>query len=280
MIIDCHTHLLPGIDDGAKDLGVSMEMLKEEHRQGIDLVIASPHFYANRDQIENFIDRRAKALEIIKEHIALRQQSIPTESESPQSATAENNSLQSATAENESPQSATVENDSKADLNESNLPEIKLGAEVAFFNGISKSDEIGRLCVEGTSTLLIEMPFDSWSDKVINEINELVTERGFSVVLVHIERFLSFPGNTEKVERLLGIPVILQMNAERLIQTGIFGKMSSKKLLEYIETGMVSLLGSDCHNMGTRKPNLLSAREMISKEALQRIDEAGQKLFG
>lgn len=232
MIIDCHTHLLPGIDDGARDTDVSMEMLREEHCQGVDLVIATPHFYANRDKIEKFIERRDRALKKVLE------------------------------------------------LEASDIPMIKLAAEVAFFNGISKAEEIEKLCVEGTNTMLIEMPFDSWSDKTINEIKELVTERGFNVILVHIERFLGFQGNAEKVDRLLAIPVTLQMNAECIIQDGIFAKKKSRKMLEYIETGRVTLLGSDCHSMGTRKPNLASGREKISGEALERIDRAGGKLFG
>lgn len=239
MIIDCHTHLLPGIDDGARNIDISMEMLQEEKKQGIDLVIATPHFYANRDKIENFIEKREKALNKV-----------------------------------------LAKNDSQGDSQGTNIPKIRLGAEVAFFSGISKSNEIGRLCVDGTNTILIEMPFDSWNSKVVGEIEDLVTERGFNVVLVHIERFLGFKGNEEIIERLLEIPVTLQMNVECLIQTGILGKKKSKKMLEYIETGKVSLLGSDCHNMETRKPNLLSGREMLSKDALHRIDEVGEKIFG
>ena len=35
MIIDFHSHILPGIDDGSKDLGTSLEMLKISKEQGI-----------------------------------------------------------------------------------------------------------------------------------------------------------------------------------------------------------------------------------------------------
>lgn len=69
MIIDCHTHLLPGIDDGAKDLSTSLEMLNEEKKQGVDYVIATPHFYANRDKMEKFIDRRERAYSEVSKEI-------------------------------------------------------------------------------------------------------------------------------------------------------------------------------------------------------------------
>ncbi|MCR5607499.1 MAG: hypothetical protein K6G26_00365 [Lachnospiraceae bacterium] len=36
MIIDCHSHILPGIDDGASDVNMSMAMLDmmSEHSHG------------------------------------------------------------------------------------------------------------------------------------------------------------------------------------------------------------------------------------------------------
>ena len=57
-LIDAHTHILPGIDDGASDINVSLEMLREEKRQGVDLVVLTPHFYRKKETIESFLDRR------------------------------------------------------------------------------------------------------------------------------------------------------------------------------------------------------------------------------
>ena len=61
MRIDAHSHILPGIDDGSKSLERSIEMLKMEARQGIDHVIATPHFYAKYDDPDKFLQRRAAA---------------------------------------------------------------------------------------------------------------------------------------------------------------------------------------------------------------------------
>ena len=47
MITDYHTHVLPGIDDGSKDAETSLEMLIQLKEQGIERVIATPHFYFN-----------------------------------------------------------------------------------------------------------------------------------------------------------------------------------------------------------------------------------------
>jgi len=42
-LIDIHTHILPGIDDGARNLEVSLEMAKGAEKDGISHVVASPH---------------------------------------------------------------------------------------------------------------------------------------------------------------------------------------------------------------------------------------------
>lgn len=44
-MIDIHCHLLPCIDDGAKDLETSLDMLRIAEGDGIKKIIATPHFY-------------------------------------------------------------------------------------------------------------------------------------------------------------------------------------------------------------------------------------------
>ena len=42
-MIDLHNHLLPGIDDGAKKVEESLEFLRIARRDGIQIVVATPH---------------------------------------------------------------------------------------------------------------------------------------------------------------------------------------------------------------------------------------------
>lgn len=44
MIIDMHTHILPGVDDGAKDWDICLEMLSQSAACGVEKVIATPHY--------------------------------------------------------------------------------------------------------------------------------------------------------------------------------------------------------------------------------------------
>ncbi|MEP6965411.1 MAG: CpsB/CapC family capsule biosynthesis tyrosine phosphatase, partial [Polaromonas sp.] len=44
-MIDLHSHILPGIDDGAKDLDVSLEMARLAVADGIHTMACTPHIY-------------------------------------------------------------------------------------------------------------------------------------------------------------------------------------------------------------------------------------------
>lgn len=68
MITDYHTHVLPGIDDGACNKDMSLKMLQLLKIQGVNQVIATPHFYAHRESsVECFLKKRQQALEQIEE---------------------------------------------------------------------------------------------------------------------------------------------------------------------------------------------------------------------
>ncbi len=65
-MIDWHSHILPGIDDGSKDISESLELLSMLLAQGVRKVVATPHFYANDELVASFIERRQKAFEDLK----------------------------------------------------------------------------------------------------------------------------------------------------------------------------------------------------------------------
>ena len=46
--MDMHCHCLPGIDDGARNMDQSLQMLKQAYDDGIRSVIATPHFHHRR----------------------------------------------------------------------------------------------------------------------------------------------------------------------------------------------------------------------------------------
>ena len=66
-MIDFHSHILPGIDDGSKNTQMSLAMIEEEKKQGVHTIVATPHFYADEDSVERFLKRRAHSYERLQE---------------------------------------------------------------------------------------------------------------------------------------------------------------------------------------------------------------------
>lgn len=69
-MIDLHTHILCGIDDGAPDFDTSLQMLRMERAQGVDTVVLTPHFYRHREEPQDFLNRRAEAIGQLQEGLA------------------------------------------------------------------------------------------------------------------------------------------------------------------------------------------------------------------
>ena len=44
MYVDIHSHIIPGIDDGAKDMETALEMLRLASLDGTRHIVATPHF--------------------------------------------------------------------------------------------------------------------------------------------------------------------------------------------------------------------------------------------
>ena len=65
--VDFHTHLLPGIDDGSASVEESIALLRMEAEQGIRQVVATPHFYANHDTPERFLQHRRESEQRLRE---------------------------------------------------------------------------------------------------------------------------------------------------------------------------------------------------------------------
>ncbi|MBU3178160.1 exopolysaccharide biosynthesis protein [Clostridium estertheticum] len=54
-MIDIHSHILPGIDDGSKDMEMSIKMLKIAEEKGTKTIVATPHYI--RGRYENHYDK-------------------------------------------------------------------------------------------------------------------------------------------------------------------------------------------------------------------------------
>lgn len=61
ILIDFHAHILPGMDDGCKDVAMSLAQLRMASDHNIMIVIATSHFYPHMEKVEDFLRRREEA---------------------------------------------------------------------------------------------------------------------------------------------------------------------------------------------------------------------------
>lgn len=59
---DLHTHILPGMDDGARTAEESLALLRMEQEQGVNTVVLTPHLYRDRENPAHFLHRRERAM--------------------------------------------------------------------------------------------------------------------------------------------------------------------------------------------------------------------------
>ena len=105
--------MLPGIDDGSKNVEMSLDMIRRSAEQGVEGIIFTPHFYADMNSPETFLNRRARALEALESNL----DKLPK------------------------------------------VPIYTVGAEVHYFRGISRIQDLESLCIGKSDYILIEMPF-------------------------------------------------------------------------------------------------------------------------
>lgn len=73
MLTEYHCHILPGIDDGAENAEASLKMAEMLKEQGVERIVATPHFYAHREKsVTAFLEKRAAAHAQIKDAIAIK----------------------------------------------------------------------------------------------------------------------------------------------------------------------------------------------------------------
>ena len=154
------------------------------------------------------------------------------------------------------------------------LPRVLPAAEVAYFPHMEEQD-LMPLCIQGTRTLMLEMPFSDWTGLQTEAVEALALDCGYQVVLVHPERFCFSKSNWHQLKRLAELPIGLQVNAGSLLRWG-----TRRLALDLLQMAQYPLLGSDCHNLTSRPPNLKEGRKVVMQKLgeafLKKIDWYGE----
>ncbi len=229
-LIDFHAHILPGIDDGAANIEESRKLLIAQKEQGIQTVVATPHYLKYSSSITRFLRNREAALSLVKEQIT------------------------------------------------EDIPQIVLGAEVELYYGLSKKDNLQRLCIEGTSYMLVEPPMEYWTEWVYEELYRIQAIHNIKPIIAHLDRYIIDSKSFRIVDRLMQSDVLAQVNAGSLLS--FFSRTYAKELWK---RNMFTILGSDCHDNESRSCKLAKAYRIFEKkfgrDALCQLMENGQKIL-
>lgn len=132
-------------------------------------------------------------------------------------------------------------------------PTVRLGAEVLLCNGIERLEGLGELCIHGTKSLLLELPFTDFQSDYYRSAYTLTT-LGYNVILAHADRY-----DPDNIKKMIDAGAKIQLNASSLV--ALFPK---KHLFSWLERELVVAIGSDIH--------------MNDKSAYKRFANAKKKL--
>lgn len=158
------------------------------------------------------------------------------------------------------------------------LPQVICGAEVYFFSGISECEALPQLTIGGKKCILIEMPPVPWTKNMYSELEAIHSRWALTPIIAHVDRYLGVLSTYGIPQRLAELPVLVQANASFFLQPGSRGRA-----LRMLKKDQIQLLGSDCHNLSTRPPNLEKALQVIGRhlppDILERIGSYQQQVL-
>lgn len=138
------------------------------------------------------------------------------------------------------------------------LPQLHIGAEVHFFRGISQSDAISGLTIDGKRCILIELEEEPWQENVYQELERIYRDRNIIPVIAHIERYRFAFSSNRHIRRLEELPVLIQSNASFFLN-----RWTRPVAMRMLRQGKIHLLGSDAHDLVKRPPRLGMAAKQI-----------------
>ena len=215
-LVDVHSHILPGIDDGSPDVETSLKMIETLQSQGARAIVLTPHYYSDSISYEDFVARRDNALHLLEK-------SLPPGS-----------------------------------------PKLIPAAEVYITKYLLNNSNLDALKIGNTNYALIEHPFScDFSQETYDRLLSLNYDYGIKPILAHIERYPAFMDDGDLLDSYIEMGCIAQVNISSFVDSS---RSLRKKLFKYLESGRIHLIGTDCHNLSSRKPDFETGVNAIIKK--------------
>jgi len=95
---------------------------------------------------------------------------------------------------------------------------------------------------------------------MLDSLGNIENRTKLKVVLAHLDRYIKVQKRTDHISYVCE-NFLIQINADYVIN-----RSTQRKALKLINEGAVDFIGSDCHNMTTRPPNLGEAYQTMEKK--------------
>ena len=216
-MIDLHCHLLPGIDDGARDLPDALAMAEIAVARGTTHIVVTPHIHPGRwDNRRNDIARQCAQLQSALDDAGI---------------------------------ALTLGYAAEVRLSEQ-LPEQIKDGDIPFLGSY-----------EGDNVLLLEFPHSHvppGSERLVDWLRR----QGIRPMIAHPERNREIMVNLQALKPFIERDCLLQVTAGAIV--GRFGDRVARAAHALLDAGVVSIIASDGHNQGPRKPAMDHGRDWIA----------------
>ena len=126
------------------------------------------------------------------------------------------------------------------------------------------NSNLDALKIGNTDYALIEHPFScDFSQEIYDRLLSLNYDYGIKPILAHIERYPAFMDDGDLLDSYIEMGCIAQVNISSFVDSS---HSLRKKLFKYLESGRIHLIGTDCHNLSSRKPDFETGVNAIIKK--------------
>lgn len=125
-------------------------------------------------------------------------------------------------------------------------------AEVYVTDYLLHNENLDGIKIAKSNYALLEHSFsDPFSSKTFERLENLYYDFSIVPILAHIERYNSLMSDFSKIEELVDMGCLTQVNISSFAD---YPRHLRKKLFKLVDRGLVHLVGSDCHNLTVRPP--------------------------
>lgn len=222
---DIHSHILPGVDDGASDMEESLAMLEVAYKEGTRHVVLTPHYTRGKNKCTK--EELQDIFEKLQEEVRKRHDDMS----------------------------------------------LYLGNEVLYEEGIVEDLKEGKIAtMNNTKYVLVEFNIRISYNELYQAIRKITNAR-FRPVIAHVERYRCLYKHIDRIDELVSLETVLQMNI-----SSVYGGLLDEKARwckQLVREGYISFFGTDAHDLDSRAPYINDYVSWIKKkcgeEELQRM---------